>query len=232
MLLLPAQPGRSRPHWGDVRRGGFDGCQPAGCNDQAQCARESQKASLPLRQPPPLPAPRLTELDSIFNKAAKAKISFRVSKCPDEEGIEVQFTTYSHRGGSHLAHLYFADSNDKLAGTAIHTTGFSQGVSASRASVRPYHVRFETVDVSSTKSPKSGKELRNLVMQGIAEAFGQEMPAEDVLAAATKAYRDAPARARGRASASAAQRPRPPRRKRKKRRRSKSPRRSRKPWAR
>ncbi len=47
------------------------------------------------------------------------------------------------------------------------------------------------MDVSSTKSPKSGKELRTLVMQGIAEAFAQDVPADDVLAAATKAYRDA-----------------------------------------
>jgi uncharacterized protein YjbI with pentapeptide repeats len=135
--------------------------------------------------------PALTELDSIFNKAAKAKISFRVSKCPDEEGIEVQFTTYSQRGGSHLAHLYFADSNDKVAGTAIHTTGFSQGVLQAGRVLGQYHVRFETVDVSSTKSPKSRNELRDLVMRGIAEAFAQEMPAEDVLAATTKAYRDA-----------------------------------------
>jgi hypothetical protein len=54
-----------------------------------------------------------------------------------------------------------------------------------------WQVRFETVEVSSTKSPKGGKELRDLVIQGIAEAFAQELPAEDELAAATKLYRDA-----------------------------------------
>jgi hypothetical protein len=52
-------------------------------------------------------------------------------------------------------------------------------------------VCFETVDVSSTKSPKGGKELRELVMKAIAEAFAQEIPPEEELAAATKTYREA-----------------------------------------
>jgi hypothetical protein len=52
-------------------------------------------------------------------------------------------------------------------------------------------VQFETVEVSSTKSPKGGKELRKLVMQGIAEAFAQEMPSDDVLAESAKKQRAA-----------------------------------------
>ncbi len=51
-------------------------------------------------------------------------------------------------------------------------------------------VCFETADVSSSKSPKGGKELRDLVLRGIAEAFAQDMPAEDDLAAATKKHRE------------------------------------------
>jgi len=50
-------------------------------------------------------------------------------------------------------------------------------------------VRYETVEVKSTKSPKGGKELRDLAIAGIAEAFAQPAPPADDLAAATKAYR-------------------------------------------
>jgi hypothetical protein len=45
--------------------------------------------------------------------------------------------------------------------------------------------------VSSTKSPTGGKELRDLVMRGIAEAFAQRIPPEEELAEATKKYRAA-----------------------------------------
>ena len=50
MLLLPARPGQSRPHWGNARRGRFDECQPAGCNDQAQRAHAAQTVLLNCQQ--------------------------------------------------------------------------------------------------------------------------------------------------------------------------------------
>src|SRR5262249_49101317 len=74
-----------------------------------------------------------------------------------------------HSGGA----LAFSDAVLKLAKAAGHMK-----------------VRFETVDVSSTKSPKGGKELRDLMMRAVAEAFGQEIPPEGELEAATKKYRD------------------------------------------
>jgi hypothetical protein len=50
-------------------------------------------------------------------------------------------------------------------------------------------VRFETLDIGTSKSPKGGKELRELAMKGISEAFAQPVPDEKDLAAATKAFR-------------------------------------------
>jgi uncharacterized protein YjbI with pentapeptide repeats len=134
--------------------------------------------------------PALTELDSIFDKARKAEISFRVRKHHDDDGTELRISTYSHRN-SHNAYLYLTSLEERVSPKSLGLTVYSQRLLQAGRVFGNYHVRFETVDVSSTKSPKSGKELRNLVMQGIAEAFAQELPAEDALAAAAKQYRDA-----------------------------------------
>jgi RNase P/RNase MRP subunit POP5 len=92
-------------------------------------------------------------------------------------------------------------------------------------------VRYETVEVSSSKASKGGKELRELVMKAISEAFGQPLPAEAELAAATKEFREQQ-REQSAADASVARRRRSSRRKRKRRRRSRSPRKSRRRSAR
>jgi uncharacterized protein YjbI with pentapeptide repeats len=133
--------------------------------------------------------PALKELDTVIAKARRVQISFHVRSSAEDEGEQVGIDSSGlqygwgvqvpsniasrrpfHRGKS----LAFSDAMLELANLAGHR-----------------QVRFETVDVSSTKSPKGGKELRDLVMQGIAEAFAQEIPAEDQLAAAQKEYREA-----------------------------------------
>jgi hypothetical protein len=72
-----------------------------------------------------------------------------------------------------------------------------------------WHVRFDTVRVSASGLAKSPKELRQLVLSGITEAFGQSPPDAKTLAAATKAHRakeakKAEAEKRRRAAAQAA----------------------------
>jgi uncharacterized protein YjbI with pentapeptide repeats len=132
--------------------------------------------------------PALKELDAVNAKARRIQVTFRLLSSSGDEGesIGIDSTGIGHgwgvqvpgtiagrtfRGAKSLA---FSDAMLQLASIAGHR-----------------QVRFETVDVSSTKSPKSGKELRDLVLQGIAEAFAQELPSADKLAAATKEYRDA-----------------------------------------
>jgi uncharacterized protein YjbI with pentapeptide repeats len=132
--------------------------------------------------------PALKELDSIFSKAKNAEISFRISKRADEDGEALKIATYAYTN-SHSVFCYLGGY--VIAPKTITAAVFSKPLLQAGRIYGQYHVRFETVEVSSTKSPKSGKALRDLVIQGIAEAFGQEVPADDVLAAATKTYRDA-----------------------------------------
>jgi hypothetical protein len=51
-------------------------------------------------------------------------------------------------------------------------------------------IRFDSLDVSSTKSPVSGKELRELILNALSEITAQPLPPAEVLAAATRAWRD------------------------------------------
>jgi hypothetical protein len=81
--------------------------------------------------------------------------------------------------------------------TGRHPFGFGKQLAFSDAMLRlarsagHLKVCFETVQVSGSRLLKKGKELRDLVMRGIAEAFAQEIPPEEELAAATKTYREA-----------------------------------------
>jgi hypothetical protein len=69
------------------------------------------------------------------------------------------------------------------------TVPFSQEILQAGRVLGHLPVRFETLAVKSTRSPKGGKALRDLVARGIAEAFGQPAPG-DLDGAAAAAYRD------------------------------------------
>jgi uncharacterized protein YjbI with pentapeptide repeats len=132
--------------------------------------------------------PALTELDQVNGQAKRIQVSFRLRTSPEdaEERIELDTATLkygimgiSQNVGSCTTHrnvrtLTFSDAMLQLANLLGHR-----------------QVRFETVDVSSTKSPTGGKELRDMVIRAIAEAFAQAVPAEEELAEATKEFRAA-----------------------------------------
>jgi uncharacterized protein YjbI with pentapeptide repeats len=130
--------------------------------------------------------PALNELDAIFSKAQMADIAFRVGGGADDEGIELRIRAYPN-----FASLYVPAMADKIRRKPIALVAFSRELLQAGRIFGHLPVRFESLVVKSTKSPTSGKELRTLVMQGIAEAFGQEMPTEDALAAAQKQSRAA-----------------------------------------
>jgi uncharacterized protein YjbI with pentapeptide repeats len=136
--------------------------------------------------------PAMTELDALFDGGARAQIRFQIKK-PDEKEGSVWIGVYNHQK-SHFAHVRFTD----LTGTGgIFSRNWKSTPTCSDTLLQAGRVlghlpvRFETVEVSSSKSPKRGKELQKLVMDAIAEAFGQEPPSEADLAAAAKAYRGA-----------------------------------------
>jgi len=131
--------------------------------------------------------PALMELDKVFKKAKRINLTFRVCAAgEDGEEVGIDSTGLRYGWGVRLP-----------SGTARRPFRAAKGQSFSDAMLEAANllghlqVRFETVEVSSTKSPKGGKELRELMLQGIAEAFAQSMPPEEELAAATQKYREA-----------------------------------------
>lgn len=118
--------------------------------------------------------PALIELDSIFQKARHVKISFRVGKGPEDEGHEIEIITYSK-----FASWGLPDLNHKISPRPLGPAPFSEEILQAGRVLGHLQVRFETLAIKSTKSPKFGKALRDLVVRGIAEAFGQQAPCEN-----------------------------------------------------
>lgn len=131
----------------------------------------------------------LTELDAVNSQAKRLQLTFRIRSANGESDEEIGVDS------SGLQYGYGVRMPQGLRSWPAHRGAHARTISAALIQLANLsgkrQVRFETVDVSSTKSPKSGKELRELVLKGISEAFAQPIPADDVLAAATKEYRDA-----------------------------------------
>ncbi len=132
--------------------------------------------------------PALTELDSVNSQAKRIKVTFRLRSSNGEDqgqagidssglkwgwGIQSPVAPVSLRFPSRRQ-LKFSDAMIELANSVGH-----------------FQVCFDTLEVSSTKSPMGGKQLRDLLLQGIAEAFAQEIPPAAELAAAAKKQREA-----------------------------------------
>jgi hypothetical protein len=134
--------------------------------------------------------PFMTELDGIGKAAGRIKFTFRVRKANDPGGAgeEVGIDTNGMRYGWGVT----TPASASHSGHRGVSTGakISEGLQLLANFLPNRPVRFETVEVQSTKSPKGGKELRALVMNAIAEAFGQSLPSEADLAAASKAFRE------------------------------------------
>jgi uncharacterized protein YjbI with pentapeptide repeats len=133
--------------------------------------------------------PALTELDAVNAKAKRIHLKFRLRSSEKEEDEEIGIDSNGLRYGWGLQ-LPMSIASRHSFGSA-RNRNFSDAMLQLANVAGHLQVRFETVEVSSTKSPKGGKELRDLVTRGIAEAFAQEIPQAAELAAAEKKYRDA-----------------------------------------
>ena len=133
--------------------------------------------------------PALAELDRVNAKAQRIQVTFRVRSSAGEEGEPVGIDSSGLKWG------WGVQAPQNIASARLLRTGtplaFSDAMLHLANVAGHMQVRFETLEVSSTKSPTGGKELRELVLRGIAEAFAQEIPAEEELAAATRQYRAA-----------------------------------------
>jgi hypothetical protein len=132
----------------------------------------------------------LYELDTIVDQARQLKISFRVGDGHDGDGEELQITCYGGRKSAGHAHLFLPTLHTRVSPRPYSNTNLAAELLQAGAVFGHLPVRFETLDVSSVKASKGGKELRDLMMQGISEAFAQPIPDAKELAAATKVFRE------------------------------------------
>ncbi len=132
--------------------------------------------------------PVLTELDTVAAQAGRIKISFRVEMGPDADGMEfgIDTTGLKYGWGVQIPQAFFGALHRRQQRSG----GFADAMIRLANIVGNHKVRFGTLEVQSTKSPKTGKELRELLLNGISEAFAQPLPPAEELAAATKAYRE------------------------------------------
>jgi uncharacterized protein YjbI with pentapeptide repeats len=136
--------------------------------------------------PAGMAGPSLAEMDDVGKKAKRLEVSFLLGGGNADAQVVV--------GGS-PQWGYHPRMPEPMSAT-LWMRRFNPKMSFSDALMRVAHacghcpVRYETVQVSTTKSPKGGAELRELALNAIAEAFAQALPDRDALAAATKAYRE------------------------------------------
>lgn len=136
---------------------------------------------------PAVIGPALTELDSVNAAAKRIQIKFHLHSSNGEDGEQVGVDSAGLKWGWGVQTPRGIGSRQSFRGGSKQAMSDALLYLANVAGNA--RVGFETVEVSSTKSPKGGKELRDLVIRGIAEAFGQEMPPENELAAAIKKRR-------------------------------------------
>lgn len=134
--------------------------------------------------------PALQELDAVHAKAKRIQVTFRLRASSGDEEHEVGIDSSGLRYGWGII-LPRSMHSPTLRGGGGGSRSFSSAMLTLAQVTGHLHVRFETVDVSSTKSPTGGKELRELVLRGVAEAFAQPLPPADQLAATSKEYRAA-----------------------------------------
>jgi len=122
--------------------------------------------------------PALTELESLIAKAKRIDFEFKVQR---------------KRGGE-LESVIVKDGRGVTAPCGflrMYGVELTQTLMKLASRLRGWKVHYETLEVSSNKSPKSGRELREIVLSAISEAFAQPLPPAEELNDATRAWRDA-----------------------------------------
>jgi uncharacterized protein YjbI with pentapeptide repeats len=134
--------------------------------------------------------PALAELDTLANQARRIKVTFhvRMESTGEEMEVGINSSGLKYGWGVQLPYTFPAARHVRARNQSGRT--FSGGMLQLSNILVNRKVRYETVEIQSSKSPKAGKDLRELVLNGIAEAFAQPLPVAEDLAAATKAHRE------------------------------------------
>jgi uncharacterized protein YjbI with pentapeptide repeats len=178
----------------DLSGSKFDGADLAGCNLRGAKLGGADLSKAKNYDPAATPVggvgPALKELDGIVKQARRVQFSFWIRAACDDaaDGEEVRLDSASlkYGWGLHLPPSVSRSAHSNPKGT----NKMSDAVMLAANVLGHRKVRYETVDVTSTKASKAGKALRELVMNALAEAFAQPLPEADELAKATAAYRE------------------------------------------
>lgn len=132
--------------------------------------------------------PALKELDKAIGKAKRIKFSFKLEKppaggSPGHCDVAADSASLQWGGGVNLPIAQPGQYNMKKSSMS------SQLLSAARL-LGETKIRFETLEVETTKSPMKANELRGVVTRALCEAFQQEPPDEEKLAEQIKAHRE------------------------------------------
>jgi uncharacterized protein YjbI with pentapeptide repeats len=175
----------------DLTGARFDGADLAGCNlrgatianvDFANARNHDAATSAPASA---AIGPSLLELDNAVANAKRITFSFRVEKSDSSGDTLVTADSAALKWGwaitlPSMRRLKPLSGPQTMSGAlleAAHILGSRK-------------LRFETVEVSTTKSAIKGTELRTLVINALSEAFGQSPPDDAKLAELTKGYRE------------------------------------------
>ena len=144
----------------------------------------------PRMAQPSSAGPSLTSLNKVAAQAKQIRISFHLADSAGGVGMPVNIHTYGGRKAGASAHSSLPGLHDKINLRPQGVVDLTAELLQLGNSFGHQAVLLSTVGVESTKSPTSGKQLHDLVVNSIAEAFGQTVPPADELAAATKAWRE------------------------------------------
>lgn len=133
--------------------------------------------------------PAMTQLDDVTKNAKRIQITFHLQPAAPE----AQNGTVVDLDSSGLNWGWGVRLSGNVAAPAYGRSGAREMSDALLEAARVagnLGVRFETIEVNTTKSPMKANELRQVVIDAVAEAFRQEPPQKEKLAELTKAWRE------------------------------------------
>lgn len=130
----------------------------------------------------------LKELDSITTKAKRIRIAFHLEgQAPGKppEVVTVDSASFGWGWGFDLPARFthrYTHRRTKLS--------MADAILEAARLIGQTKIRFETLDITTTKSPVNAADLKKTVIQALSESFAQDPPEEAKLAELTKAWRD------------------------------------------
>lgn len=114
----------------------------------------------------------LAELDKVAAKARKIEIAFRV-EAGRSGNVEINTGHIKYNCALKLPSGFRDANNWQSSGKTLSAVLLEAAHHLGKSPIK-----FETLRISASKSPKTGAELRDLMLRGMSEAFEQPLPAE------------------------------------------------------